>query len=101
MKNDINAAGESEELANEYETRAVGKPPGEGCHTHVPMALTGLMVVSGMARLPPADHMVMGAHIVAKARCPLLLALTDFSKKVGKCGLSSHNRPGPTQARSK
>lgn len=28
VKNDINAAGESEELANEYETRAVGKPPG-------------------------------------------------------------------------
>lgn len=27
MKNDINAAGESEELANEYETRAVGKAP--------------------------------------------------------------------------
>lgn len=25
VKNDINAAGESEELANEYETRAVGK----------------------------------------------------------------------------
>lgn len=30
VKNDINAAGESEELANEYETRAVGKPPGMG-----------------------------------------------------------------------
>lgn len=25
VKNDINAAGESEELANEYETRAVGE----------------------------------------------------------------------------
>lgn len=30
VKNDINAAGESEELANEYETRAVGKPLGTG-----------------------------------------------------------------------
>lgn len=27
VKNDINAAGESEELANEYETRAVGECP--------------------------------------------------------------------------
>lgn len=45
VKNDINAAGESEELANEYETRAVGKSPGTGPSgsTGMPGSLDGFV----------------------------------------------------------
>lgn len=82
VKNDINAAGESEELANEYETRAVGKPPGRlprGCRrARRPVRACGIHVpggrVSGMSTLllwpdsRAAD--LEGTHTVVEATGP-------------------------------
>lgn len=92
VKNDINAAGESEELANEYETRAVGKPPGRAAAWAQACQAAGVGLWPSRAGWPsqrhahaPASGLIRGLQTPGQGHTrrgrshrPCILAFTDF-----------------------